>query len=313
MRPRILAMLSTFVLVCSGCVGGSGSSDSSPNEAVQAAPPPEVDAHNGAIEGTVTDDAVNPIAGAQVGLIGTEFLSLSDAAGRFSISKVPPGSYKFAANRLGYSDFVRAVDVRPGEVTPVTVQLVPLAIDEAYHVTQRGDGRMGCAAAVKPGTAIAVCAAGYGTPLDALDHFRVDFSLTANVTSRIQMLVFDTEWRSNQVLSSGFDVYWESFQDWGTGTTYTEEVRRFARAFGKSPLNTTADNDAIKAVAKKKPDLKYCKWDTTCKLYARAFPYAMTTGQSVDVSLYVDQPFTHYVTEFFGDLPPADFTALADK
>ncbi|MBI2077974.1 MAG: carboxypeptidase regulatory-like domain-containing protein [Euryarchaeota archaeon] len=304
MKGAAAAWVTTLALLVSGCADmGEGATTSAPLEA----PPAEVDSETGGIEGTVTDDAVNPLADAQVGLIGTPFLTASDASGRFSLSKVPPGAYKFAANRLGYGDFAKSIEVRAGEVTTVNAQLVERAVEETYHVTLRGDGRMGCAFAVKPGTALAACAAGYGTPLDTLDKFKVDFQLTAMNTSKIQELVFETEWSSNQVLSSGFDVYWENYQDWGTGTTYTEGAPRlFARAYGKSPLNTTA-------VAKKTPTLKYCTWTGTCKIYARVFPYASTTGQSVDASVYFDQRFTHWVTEFYGEPSTPGFTALADK
>lgn len=308
--------LGTIVVVIFLALAGCVSSESA-SEAASApvAPPAEIDDNSGGIEGTVTDDSILPLEGAEVALLDLDLSTTTDATGRFSFSRVPPGKYRLAAAKLGYESAARVVEVRLGEITAERFVLVALSIEEAYHVTLQGRGRIGCGMAVRPVFALEACGATYGTPVDFTDQFRVDFTLTAQNTSKIRALVFETQWRSNQVLGSGLDVYWETFQDWGTGTTYTEGApSRFARVNGNSPLKTSADDDMIKAAVKKSPPWKYCTYHGTCKIYARTFPFASTLGPSypADAAVHVDQPYAHYVTEFYGEAPPETFTALSD-
>lgn len=311
----MVLLLSSLVL--SGCTSADSANSADTSQSAQ--PEPSVDASTGAIQGFVTDDSLSPIAGAEVGVQELGATSRTDGTGRFVLNGLAEGSYAVAVQKLGYSAAAKRIDVRAGEITEASFQLVALAIEESYHVSQSGSGRFGCGFALRPGVALAGCAATYGTPLDGTDKFRVDFHLSAENISKVKSLVLESEWRSTQAMSGGFDMYWETYQEWGAGTAYTEDVRRVARAFGNSPLKAYTDDEEMEDNFKEwnkagETPPKYCVKDGKCSIYARAFPYAGTLGPSApaDLSVYIDQPFTHWVTEFFGEYAPEDFTALQD-
>ena len=88
-------------------------------------------AQSGRISGTVTDSAKAPMAGAQIGVVGTRHGALTDAGGRFSISGIDAGTYEVRVQRLGERmQSVTGVVVRAGEETRVDVTLAraPLSL-----------------------------------------------------------------------------------------------------------------------------------------------------------------------------------------
>ena len=65
--------------------------------------PDRAEAQTGKISGVVTDAANGqPIEGVQVRVVGTGFGAMTNAAGRFFIISVPPGTYNVEARRIGY-------------------------------------------------------------------------------------------------------------------------------------------------------------------------------------------------------------------
>lgn len=306
------------LLVLSGCAAseGAGPADAGPS----AAFPAEFDENTGGLEGIVTDDALAPLAGALVGLLDRDLTTETDAEGRYSFSKLAPGRVQVVVQQLGYGSSSRSVEVLAGQVTRANFELVALAVEEAYHVTQQGVGRTFCGMAWRTPVpalngALAACGVFYGTPIDNVDTFVVVFTLSAENVSKIRAIVFETQWQATQAFGSGMDVLWEAYQDI-LAYTFTEPVRRFARVQGPSPLHIVVDDDTIKQnVTKHKPPPKYCAPGGKCKLWARNFPYASTLGPSApaDVAIYYDQRYTHYVTEFFGDYPPPKFSVLPDR
>jgi TonB-dependent starch-binding outer membrane protein SusC len=70
---------------------------------------------DGTITGVVTDQATQqPVAGAQVVVMGTQRGAMTDQQGRFSIPGVPAGSYEIRARRLGYAPTALRVTVAAG-------------------------------------------------------------------------------------------------------------------------------------------------------------------------------------------------------
>jgi len=81
-------------------------------------------AQTGRISGTVSDSAKAPLAGAQVGVVGTRLGAVTDAAGRFTINDVNAGTYDVRVQRIGdRSQSVTGIVVRAGEETRVDVTL----------------------------------------------------------------------------------------------------------------------------------------------------------------------------------------------
>ncbi len=93
------------------------------------------------VGGTITDDELQPIAGAIVGVLPSETLTeplqvLSDQNGKFSFSNVPPGTHTVAGSALGYTSASRSVEVQVGVVTDVAMIVEKLAAEGAYSVTE---------------------------------------------------------------------------------------------------------------------------------------------------------------------------------
>lgn len=84
----------------------------------------------GTIRGAVLDGSTrNPVANANVVVVGTEFGSSTNLDGRFIIHQLPPGTYNVVATVLGYKGESRSeVVVLPGKAVDVEFLLEPAAI-----------------------------------------------------------------------------------------------------------------------------------------------------------------------------------------
>jgi hypothetical protein len=89
--------------------------------------PPRAELAPGAIAGTLTDDETGkPISGVRVAISGhgDRYADTTNAAGRFAIFNVPPGTYlKLTIGGQGYDGLTRTVTVRPDRVTNLTGEL----------------------------------------------------------------------------------------------------------------------------------------------------------------------------------------------
>jgi hypothetical protein len=89
--------------------------------------PPRAELALGAIAGTLTDDETGkPISGVRVAISGhgDRYADTTNAAGRFAIFNVPPGTYlKLTIGGQGYDGLTRTVTVRPDRVTNLTGEL----------------------------------------------------------------------------------------------------------------------------------------------------------------------------------------------
>ncbi|UCC73722.1 MAG: SusC/RagA family TonB-linked outer membrane protein [Gemmatimonadota bacterium] len=88
----------------------------------------------GTVRGRVTDQQTGqPVAQAQVIVLGTSFAALTDEYGDYEITGVPPGLYTLEVRRIGYADAFREnVSVPDGGTVTVnfTLGIVPFTLDE---------------------------------------------------------------------------------------------------------------------------------------------------------------------------------------
>lgn len=105
-----------------------------PNPAAQHAGPAM-----GTIDGVVTDSALVPIAGAEVGILRTAFKITTNAEGRFRITDVQMGSYILMLRRFGYSPVASVVSVNAGDTLKVMYSLQKLATGrlDTVRITER--------------------------------------------------------------------------------------------------------------------------------------------------------------------------------
>lgn len=85
--------------------------------------PVVVDDQTGGIRGVVINDAIIPVEGAAVKLLSTEFSATTDSQGRFTFSKVPPGTYFLSAEKALHQSIQSSVEVKAGLKEPPIVKL----------------------------------------------------------------------------------------------------------------------------------------------------------------------------------------------
>ncbi|HEX9815713.1 MAG TPA: hypothetical protein VGB18_01925, partial [Candidatus Thermoplasmatota archaeon] len=213
-----------------------------------------------------------------------------------------------------------------GVITGVTFRLIALASNDAYHTVALGVGRLGCGMAVQVRPAgvsqpanwcgLGTDYAYYGVP-QLNDKYHVMFAVSAPAPDAITHLVYESTWQSTQAFSSGFSVYWYVEGKVEGIPRVWDFYADLGEAQGRTPLHFEMDVIAVSEIADPTTGatfLEKCAVVTDCKWGAAMYPYADTLGASypVDFSLYIEQPFTHYVSEFIGAPPVEGYTALAD-
>ena len=82
----------------------------------------------GAISGRLVDHATHePVAGAQVYILGFRRLVISDSSGGFTHRGLPPGTNVVQVRRIGYVQHEWAIRVSEGEIVEVLFELEPVA------------------------------------------------------------------------------------------------------------------------------------------------------------------------------------------
>lgn len=81
----------------------------------------------GAVVGRVQDDAGFPVAEAHAALYGTDFSARTNSTGWFHLDRLAPKSYALRVDHPSYRATEATVEIRAGNVTRVTVTLVPPA------------------------------------------------------------------------------------------------------------------------------------------------------------------------------------------
>ncbi|MBI2077667.1 MAG: carboxypeptidase regulatory-like domain-containing protein [Euryarchaeota archaeon] len=295
-----------------GCVDSAATTTGS-GGAPPVAAPAEVDENTGAIEGIVHDDSLNPIAGAVVAVGAPPVVeTVSDATGRFSLSKVPPGTHSLYAQKLGYDAFVKSVGVVVGEVLQADILLVPTAIMEGWHNILHEVGLLGCALSWRPAvqySGVSAC----GAVESPYDRFLIVWKLTGKV-EEWKSVVFEAEWRSTQPVGAGLSINWEVNGCSNVGTA------RFARTQGQSPVRARLDDvqleDRLENVTSGTCGKSVCSSTTKkCELFSRSFSYPDTLGTSspADVGFTFQQKHDLYIAEFYNEVSSVDFSSIADK
>ncbi|PID91825.1 MAG: hypothetical protein CSA96_06390 [Bacteroidetes bacterium] len=97
---------------------------------------------NGEVRGHIYDEAGEPVAYANVQLMGTSRGTISDDKGFYSITQVPPGKHMLAVTFVGYSDTTASVQVEAGKVSVSDFRLILISIQgEEVTVTAMARGQ----------------------------------------------------------------------------------------------------------------------------------------------------------------------------
>jgi hypothetical protein len=311
--PVIGTVLTLLTMALSGCAGSNDSS-SARGVVVPSAAPAEFDATTGGIEGQVVDDQFLPIVGATVGILQLSVTTQTDAAGRFSFSKIEPGAYDLAAGLVGYDSYLTKVTVVAGEVRRVDITLVPLAITEPYQILQHQRGLFGCGASWRPAVAVSgIAACGLLSllgDLNTYDKFLLVWNLGNSTAQGWNASVFEMQWNTNQAVGKGLNMIWEVNGCSNVGSA------RFSSVQGRSPLKGVADDGIVDRITKGTTcsgSTNRCNVDK-CDIQSRVFSSPDSVGSSypADIGFTFQQQFDQYHTAFFHSPPPDDYTALAE-
>ncbi len=86
----------------------------------------EPSASPGVIEGRVTDDGGEPVAGAKVEVVGTAYATVTDDNGRYRLTGVPAGDYQLNSYTTGY------YQLAPADVTVTAGKTVEIDLAVRY-------------------------------------------------------------------------------------------------------------------------------------------------------------------------------------
>lgn len=322
---RWTGVVLALVLATAGCLS-SGGSEGEPVRQAKA----DVTEATGGIEGTVTDEAVQPVANATLRVTETGRTATTEPDGSFAFSTVQPGSYTLTVNASGFVSAQQEVRVEAGEVSTVEIVLARVASEDAFTQTLELKGFFECgfgagydlSAAPPPANASggliswSTCATvndqlGENATNDRFDH---RFTLEPALTE----LVVETTWEPSA--GSLSDMLWVDLVPQGhhCGNITTCEWSLLDH-WGSSPLVGTVNETRLEA--------EQAYFDRRCgndvdrfcgynfaedgwPLWIRTWARWECQPAGPQACLLIQQPFTHVATAFYNQPAPEGYSAL---
>lgn len=281
---------SVFVAIAvllSGCGGQPPGPAGSPTPTA-----PVVGDDSGAIEGTISNDELDPIRNAQVALqSGVADPALTNEDGRFVFSEVPPGRHVVFVTALGYSSEARSVDVIAGEVSQVSVQLDPISPDEPFSSTEIKEGYIACGSGAGQSEVGGFTQVACGSQ-DPNQKFLFNYTFTDDLKG----ILFEMTWKPTQALST--DLVLNVEKD-GCGVT-CGDADTFAQVQGCCYIRIALPVEDMTKPAGELPATDFVGHDGT--IQSRTFP--AFGEQDNPVTVFTAQAFEIHVEYFYGALPP---------
>ena len=292
---RVLLALASLALVSvalSGC-GGNGEPDPQADfDTLEL----QATATKGLIRGVVVDDAIRPIAGAQVDLKGAAPQStVASQDGLFGFDELEPGTYFLQTSKPGYKSVQTSVDVIAGVQEPPIARVL-MAVDTSYvapyYEQYVFEGFIECSTGAGAGGAYAYISVCSSSP-EAFpnDRIAVSYPLSGYPAWVQAEMVWESTQAVSQSLSHSFS-YDDPDEEDGVNDRSVE---------GLSPLVNTMDNETAREFIE---GLEFTEGDELL-LQQRIFTVA-TDGTGP--ALTVQQRFSVYTTVFYGYLPPEGWT-----
>ncbi|HLG94940.1 MAG TPA: carboxypeptidase regulatory-like domain-containing protein [Bryobacteraceae bacterium] len=176
----------------------------------------------GSVRGNVVDQTGRAIAGAAIALRGSvrdNQVAVTDAAGQFTISGVPAGTYSVQASAAGFAVFERQVTVTAGNATEISLSLKLASVSE--EVTVEADADPSVASQQAPMKAL-LDAESPRTEISS-QYVREFTSPTTDYADILQAAPGVVTWASNGVGNGDSKVRFRAFAD-GTFTTTWDGV-----------------------------------------------------------------------------------------
>jgi hypothetical protein len=303
--------LVTLLLIAalSGCVASSGDPGLSVSDAPGSAEPVEFDDETGALSGIVTDVELSPLAGATLSFIGTELIASSAADGTFSFSNVAPGEYTLAAAKLGYEAAAKHVTIVAGsELSDVRLVLAPIAVVEPRVDVFFFKGYITCTI----GHAAFLseeCGQGVVTDVGTLGanpNNKIDWKFNITQVDELQDVLVELDWNPGSAAASKLTLYVAHKFACNPNCGVAKEGGKIYCGTGNfgPPVMRCAMQGSDYSVKDPAKDLP---WDMT----ARAWGAQVAATEVPNIVL--EQSFTMYRSEFFGEAMADGYSAVADS
>lgn len=241
----------------------------------------------GVIRGVVVDDAIRPIAGANVALTGDAAReATSTAAGTFGFDDLEPGTYFLSVSKLGYLPTQQSADVVAGVAEPpiVKVQLMVDAANLPYVASYVFSGFTECMT-----TVFQLCGFLNDVTTDAgLGNQTHDNTQTKHAVDRVPTWVqSEMVWSSTQALGGTMSLMYSWTTDCPDSPFLCDHDVE-----GTSPLLLTADAE----------DIAQIHIGDGEDVYIRTFTGSVEG--TVPAGLTLQQSFDVYTHVFYGYQPP---------
>lgn len=291
-----LPVLLAAAIALAACMGGGDAALEV--EAGACADPPCVGAS--ALSGQVVDDEQRPVAGANVTLEPGAVATRSDDRGRFAFAAVAPGAYELVVARAGFAPSATPVNLTGGAPLEVTVRLVPILAEDAFHeVIGPLSGMFSCG--IGTPARIAMCHT-YGEAAFAADKPRLDFRMSA---AHWQTFVGEMRWTQGTAATSTHLANYMSFDGAKNG------VHWWCAADGPSPTLFRFERILPSVCSDQGVTNPLPSPDMTL-VVAADVGFAGSDAADPPLRVAVEQRFHLMMTIFYGEPGPPEWTAFAD-
>ncbi|HEX9815830.1 MAG TPA: carboxypeptidase-like regulatory domain-containing protein [Candidatus Thermoplasmatota archaeon] len=324
-KPGLLVSLMLGALIA-GCVGTEGTNTAAGAGSSVVAGPAEVNETSGAVEGLVIDTESLPIDGAIVALVGSTAPQVAtDVAGRFVLNGIAPGTYQLAVAKLGYSSAAKQLDVLAGEVTRSVLTIEKIEVHDAYHRTFVEKGYFECSwTAGSTGPCFFPYVGNNSqVPIDPWTNNRrsFDYGVEAGAVTVFNEMTWD---RTTAAMGERMSLFL-SYKDRTTSHLYckVDSVKpvylRWDRAGFEDGVPIMDNDEPGVCHSSLNPGLPNSE-PQTIPIEGQILTTRVNTGpgnvpgsgQSTVVGIAFQQSFEVYISYFFWEYAPLEWTALAD-
>ena len=316
-RPGVALSLILLLalLPLAGCVGGSGD-ENEPLRQQRA----EVTEISGGIEGVVTDDAVQPVEGANVTIEETGALTRTASDGSYAFSRVLPGTYTLTVRAPGFVSTQETVSVRADEAAVVDLLLAHLFTQDAYQQTLEIAGFMECglgwripvpepAPQLVRRSALAACGAVNGLVLENATNDRFIHRLALDPP--LDTLVYEMAWPGEAGPLGGTHLW--SILD--VEPVFNSNGSRIISKKGPSPLHVVVTADQwteLEGNLTTRCDEGEDAWclnvrDDGWPFLLRVFADSDCVSEVASACVIYQQRFDHVLSAFYNGPAPADY------
>lgn len=323
MRAALLA-LCLLAVPLTGCFGSDGG-----DERILKARA-EVGSDVGAIQGVVTDAAIQPVVGANLTLSELSRTTRTLDDGSYAFSNLVPGTYTLLVQAEGLVSRSETVSVTANRVTVLDLVLARLFTEEAFTQAWELAGFFECGFAVGLNLSAAPAPANVSTGIlsypvcaevnDQLGNTTNDrWSHFFDLEPPIESLVVETVWDPS--VGSLSDQIWVDMvpQGFHCGSIVMCDWSLIDH-WGPSPLQGRVDVDRFESVQEHfhtsctEGEDEWCGYnffDTGWPLWIRVYPRWECQPVGPQGCIMVQQSFEHVLTAFYNTPAPEGFTALS--